>query len=412
MFRTLIALALTLLVCDAALAASLKLQITAADQAEINIPVTVAIPTATAGDAQTATVSLSDGTKLTGQLTAPRLLSSADAAKERELTFVVPKLDAGAKLTATVEFGGGASGEQFRWKDEPGKSLDLLYGDKPVLRYMYEALDDSSAERRHETFKVYHHVFDMDGENLLTKGPGGLFQHHRGLFYGFNRISYSVDGQKQNADVWHCNHGESQAHVQVLKSEAGPVLGRQLLQVEWRGRNGEAFAEEQRELTVYRTPEGRLIEFASRLNSKVEDLKLDGDPQHAGFQFRATQFVPDNTAKKTFYIRPDGKGKPGAFRNWPGQKEHVDLPWNVLVFEAFDKTYSSCYLDRPTNPKPARFSERDYGRFGSYFATDVSPEKPLDVNYRIYLTEGEIAPEAIAESYASFNQPPQVSIVE
>ncbi|MCC9604262.1 PmoA family protein [Blastopirellula sp. JC732] len=412
MLRWPIALALTLLVYSAAVAAPLKLQITASDQAEINVPVTVAVPKAAAGDAQVATVALSDGTKLVGQLTAPSLLSKADATKDLELTFVLPKLDAGAKLTATVEFGGSAGGQEYSWKDTPGKSMDLLDGNKPVLRYMYEALDDSSPERRHETFKVYHHVFDLDGNNLLTKGPGGLFPHHRGLFYGFNRISYSADGKKQNADVWHCNNGESQAHIKVISSEAGPVLGRQLLQVEWRGRDGKPFAEEERELTVYRTPEGRLIEFASRLESKVDDLKLDGDPQHAGFQFRATQFVPDNTAKKTFYIRPDGKGKPGAFRNWPGQKEHVDLPWNVLVFEAFDKTYSTCYLDRPTNPKPARFSERDYGRFGSYFATDVPQEEPLEVNYRVYLTEGEIAPDAIAESYASFNQPPQVSIVE
>ncbi|PQO41626.1 DUF6807 family protein [Blastopirellula marina] len=412
MLRWPIALALTLLVCHTASAAALKLEVAATDQDEINIPITVAVPKSTAGDAEVATVTLSDGTKLSGQLTAPRLLSKADAKKDRELTFVLPKLAANAKLTATVDFGGSVGDQQFSWKDQPGKSMDLLFGKQPVLRYMYESLDESSPERRNETFKIYHHVFDMDGENLLTKGPGGLFQHHRGLFYGFNRISYTTDGKKQNADVWHCNNGESQAHVDVLSSEAGPVLGRQLLQIEWRGRDAKPFAVEQREMTVYHTPQGRLIEFASRLDSKVDDLKLDGDPQHAGFQFRATQYVPDNTAKKTFYIRPDGKGKPGAFRNWPGQKEHIDLPWNVLVFEAFDKTYSTCYLDRPTNPKPARFSERDYGRFGSYFATDVPQGKPLDVNYRVYLTEGEISPEAITESYASFNQPPQVSIVE
>ncbi|TWT33403.1 DUF6807 family protein [Blastopirellula retiformator] len=412
MLRWPIAIAFSLLVCTAAVAAPLNLQITASDKDEINVPVTVAVAKSIAGDAKVATIALSNGTEVVGQLTAPSLLSIADAEKDRELTFVLPELASGAEFKGAVDFGDSSGGEQFEWKDEPGKSLDLLYGDKPVLRYMYEALDESSKERRNETFKVYHHVFDLDGENLLTKGPGGLFQHHRGLFYGFNRISYTDDGKKQNADVWHCNNGESQAHIEVVSSQAGPVLGRQLLKIEWRGRNGEAFATELRELTVYHTPKGRLIEFASRLDSQVEDLKLDGDPQHAGFQFRATQHVPDNTAKKTFYIRPDGKGKPGAFRNWPGQQEHVDLPWNVLVFEAFGKTYSTCYLDRPSNPKPARFSERDYGRFGSYFATDVPQDKPLEVNYRVYVTEGEISPEAIAESSASFNQPPQVSIVE
>ncbi|MFI4875455.1 MAG: DUF6807 family protein [Blastopirellula sp. JB062] len=412
MLRLPIALALTLFVSQPVLSASLLLQIAAQDQDEINLPVRISVPKSVAKQAQVAVVALEDGTKLSAQLTPPRLLSDADSESHRELTFVIPELKAGSKLTASVDFGGSLDGANFRWQDEPGKSLDLFDGDKRVLRYMYEALDDSSPARRRETYKVYHHVFDLDGENLLTKGAGGLFPHHRGLFYGFNRISYVADGKSQKADVWHCNNGETQAHIKILQSEAGPVLGRQLLKIEWRGRDGVPFAVERRELTAYRTPQGRLIEFASRLNSLVEDLKLDGDPQHAGFQFRATQFVPDNTAGKTYYVRPDGKDKPGSFRNWPGHKEHINLPWNVLVFEAFDQTYSTCYLDRPTNPKPARFSERNYGRFGSYFAADVPQNKPLEVNYRIYLTEGEISSDAVAASSASFIHPPQVSIVE
>ena len=40
------------------------------------------------------------------------------------------------------------------------------------------------------------------------------------------------------------------------------------------------------------------------------------------------------------------------------------------------------YLDSPSNPKPARYSERAYGRFGSYFETDVTEDMPLNVKYR------------------------------
>jgi len=46
----------------------------------------------------------------------------------------------------------------------------------------------------------------------------------------------------------------------------------------------------------------------------------------------------------------------------------------------------------PRNPKEARFSERDYGRFGSYFEYDLDEGKPLTVNYRLWLQERLMKP--------------------
>jgi len=60
----------------------------------------------------------------------------------------------------------------------------------------------------------------------------------------------------------------------------------------------------QREMTVYAVPGGQLVEFASVLTSTVGKVKLDGDPQHAGFQFRAAQEVAD-AAGLVFVTTPD-----------------------------------------------------------------------------------------------------------
>ena len=79
-------------------------------------------------------------------------------------------------------------------------------------------------------------------------------------------------------------------------------------------------------------------------------MKLDGDPQHAGFQFRASQDVADKTAKQTYYLRPDGKDEPGKFRNWPGDKEHVDLPWYALSFVLDDQRYTAAISNHPEQP--------------------------------------------------------------
>ena len=55
-----------------------------------------------------------------------------------------------------------------------------------------------------------------------------------------------------------------------------------------------------------------------------------------------------------------------------------------------DWWYTAAYLDHPRNPKEARFSERDYGRFGSYFEYDLTPVKPLTIRNRIWFQEGEM----------------------
>ena len=61
------------------------------------------------------------------------------------------------------------------------------------------AHDVSTPERRLETYKPYLHVFDADGTAPITKGAGGDFTHHRGIFIGWNKIS--VGGKTM--DRWH-----------------------------------------------------------------------------------------------------------------------------------------------------------------------------------------------------------------
>ena len=202
---------------------------------------------------------------------------------------------------------------------------------------MFEPIDRSSQERIGETYKVYHHVFDPTGAFYVTKGPGGLFPHHRGLFFGFNRISYG-DGGSQKADIWHCKNGEHQHHRELLAAIGGPAFGRETTRIDWHGRDDKIFAEESREMTAYHVDGGLLIEFACVLESKAGKVRLDGDPQHAGFQFRASQHVPDKTKSQTYYVRPDGKGEPGKFRNWSSKKDeskqnlaHIDFGLECTV---------------------------------------------------------------------------------
>jgi hypothetical protein len=407
MFRSFLTVCCLLTSALVAAEESLKVTVGAGQVARENSPVAVlvALPNELADSAEVV-VTGPDGKQQPGQITRPGLLVQSIKAGDNqfvgEVHIVVPKLAAGESATFTAKI--GKTREEtpvsFQWVDTSKpkgeqdeyaeQSRELRFGARPVLRYMYSKLDESTKESRSATFKPYHHLYDPTGKRLVTKGPGGLFPHHRGIFYGWNKITYGPDG-KQQADVWHCNNGEYQEHAEFLSEEAGPVLGRHRVKINWRGRDGQVFAVEQRELTAYNTPGGELVEFASVLTNPSDDpVKLAGDPQHAGFQFRASQDVPDKTKDQTYYLRPDGKGEPGKFRNWPDDKGHVNLPWHALSFVLDDQRYTCCYLDRPDNPKESRFSERDYGRFGSYFEYVVQKEKPLRVNYRLWLQAGEM----------------------
>ncbi|QDT72242.1 DUF6807 family protein [Lacipirellula limnantheis] len=305
----------------------------------------------------------------------------------------------------TLNIAANAPADRFEWQAPQADHVDLDFDGKPVLRYEMPTLDESSEQTRNDTFKPYHQVFSPDGQTLLTKGTGGLFPHHRGLFYGFNKISY---GDGKQCDMWHCTGKTFQSHEEVIEQTADDDSASQVVAIDWHGQEGELFAHETREIEVRRTKhdsvDGWQIDFASHLETADgKPIHLDGDPQHAGFQFRATQKVPDETAAETYYLRTDGRGQPGDYRNWdhenPAAKENAEnenRPWNAMSFVVDGQRFTVLYLDHPSNPKPARYSERDYGRFGSYFVADVTKDEPLDVKYRLWVQPGEMTVEECA----------------
>lgn len=394
---------------------ALELVVEAGDVDRENTPVRVLVPLPEnqAAFDRAALISV-DEQRLVAQLTDPRLLAAPTGKPggnlvTRELHFILPKLKAGQSKRYSVLVGGVPSTlPAFQWIDNANKYSTLMFDRRAVMVYMYPPYDDSTSQLREATYKVFHHLYDpATGKTLLTKGPGGRYTHHRGIFYGFNKTTY--DGTKK-VDIWHCTGNTHQSHEGFLGSEGGPVVGRHLVAIDWHGINKEVFAKEQRELAVYHIPGGTMVEFASRLKSTGPKIELRGDPQHAGFHFRASNEVAAETARQTYYLRPDGKGGMGETRNWPGRKDHVNLPWDAMSFVVGGKRYTCCYLDNPKNPKEARFSERDYGRFGSYFEYDLDADTPLVVNYRLWLQEGEMNGDAVAALSADFVNPPKVTV--
>lgn len=300
-----------------------------------------------------------------------------------------------------------ATAAEFTWTDSEGKHLELSYDGKPVARYMYEAIDESSPERREVTYKPFCHLYRPGGDQFLTKGPGGKYPHHRGIYYGFSKTSYTdAEGKEhKNIDTWHCRQA-SQVHREFLDREAGEKEARFTARIEWLDNSGKPFASEERTMCFSLEDNDIQVDFTAKLTPLFQSVKLDGDPQHAGFQFRAHNDVNDKTKAKTYYIRPgSGADQPGKTINWSAKNDTEatrDLPWKAMCFSLDDETYTVAYLDSPKNPKPARYSERDYGRFGSYFVAEVPKDSPLTVNYRLRIRKGEMTADEVAAMHRDF----------
>ena len=274
------------------------------------------------------------------------------------------------------------------FKDTKGKQLDILRDGKPLVRYMYE-FDNSTKEKTHETYKVYHHVMDPEGTDTLTKGPGHLYTHHRGIYIGWNKLSHNG----KQSDLWHLRAGEAIKHNKILKQEADKNKSVLSTQIDWIMKGGEVKCiEEIRTVTVHHTDDDAhlLLDFDTRLKAIDGDVDLKGDPEHAGFQYRPHQDT--KSVKYTFH-------KDGI-----DPKKDKDLPWVAESYELRGKKYTVQHMTHPGNPKGAVYSAyRGYGRFGSFFQTDMKSGQTLTLKYRIRITVGDTpSRDALAAEYEKF----------
>lgn len=281
-------------------------------------------------------------------------------------------------------------GRSYRVLVEEGTHADVLDPlGNPILRYMYER-DTSSPERSFDTAKVFAHVIGPGGKETLTKGAGGKFPHHRGIFVGWNRIEQ--DGKLH--DLWHVRN-TLQKHKEFLSTQASEDGAAITSIIAWVGVDGQTLIEEKRTYEVIESSDSyALIDFTTALTAKQGDLKLGGDPEHAGVQFRPSQKVAENqSATYTFH----GKGI--------DPKKDRDLPWVAGSFRIDDQMWTVQHMNHPSNPPGARWSAyRDYGRFGPFTVLEIAEGETVTLRYRFRVTKGDAPPrETMARQFEQFS---------
>ncbi len=272
-----------------------------------------------------------------------------------------------------------------------GKYVDVLQDGKTIARFMCEH-DTSTKEKRHDTYKPYLHVMAADGKTPITKGPGGQFTHHRGIFLGWNKIGF----QGKTFDLWHMKTSEIIFKgVEESKSDSKATMVK--VRLHWMDTDGNVIIDEVRSMTFHHTDDKALFlaDFVCELTAPNGDVSLKGDPEHAGFQFRPSDEVSKNKSSK-YVFHAEGINP----------KADKDLPWVGLNYKLGEKSYSVQHMNHPSNPKGSIYSAyRDYGRFGSFPATNIKKGETLTLKYRIRITEGEMPErEMLAGEFAKYTK--------
>ncbi|MEX2602359.1 MAG: DUF6807 family protein [Balneolaceae bacterium] len=312
--------------------------------------------------------------------------------------WFLAQVPAGESVTYQVTENGDCHGILFNWAETGERVVTLEAGGMPVLEYVHPVYDSENVE---DTKKPFHHVYAPSGDRRITKGVGGLYSHHRGIFFGYNQTRVG----EESYDIWHAYDGERSEHEQIEKEWAGPVFGGHELTIHWKGYEGETFAIETRRLRAFQVSSDRtVIDLETTLRSVAGEIELDGDLQHAGVQFRTAQYVADNS-NQTRYFRPEPWTDHPADEELEDIERFVDLPWNAFQFVIEEDDYTVGYIRHSENPSGGQFSERLYGRFGEFIPTVIDEENPLTLRYRFLIMEGhEVSRETLNSFAAGFQE--------
>ena len=275
------------------------------------------------------------------------------------------------------------------------QALDVQMNGVSWLRTVISPFD---SDRPDQTYKVYTHLMDFEGAFPLTKGVGGRYPHHRGLFIGWNHTH--MGGRV--LDTWHMRAGRTgpdrerfvcqqwTAWENLVSEDAAATHA---ARIDWFVDGESPFIEEVRTLRVFPIGDSmRAVDFQTSLNSLSGSIELRGDPQHAGMQIRMAQEVADNE-DETGYILP-----PGA---------------RVLESDVVEGAWWACgsmpirgkryWVLHMTSPKlvtgEPQYSIRKYGRFGAFFEPVLQEGVPLRLAFRIVWSEKPLDQDRCGELY-------------
>lgn len=226
----------------------------------------------------------------------------------------------------------------------------------------------------------YHEEVVLPGSAaFVTRGEGpGLYPHHRGVFLGWSRVRY--DGR--TADFWHLRDG---ARIVREAHDVGgePGAAERLTSLAWIDGAGHTVLREARHTrAVAEDSDVVVLDYDIVLTTADDEVELDGDAQHAGFQFRAADEVAAAPAS-TATVLADGATPVADVPDGQSGAVIADARWVAQRYTIAGRRCTVLHCDHPDNPRPTVYGVRPYGRFGAFPRVQLRPGQPVRLRYRL-----------------------------
>lgn len=232
--------------------------------------------------------------------------------------------------------------------------------------------------------------------------------HHHALWWSHglaNDIDFWSEGAKAGRTV----------HQKFLEVKSGKKVGRLRSLNEWRSKEGQVIATDERTLKFHRSPaEARLMDFEITIHASNGDLVL-GDTKEGTLAIRIAESMrlkqPKNQPGAGHIVMSTGDkdgdtwGKRAAWCDYYGPSE--------------GRTVGITIMDHPTNPRhPTWWHVRDYGLFAANpFGIHDFEKKPkgtgdlkvaagskVTFRYRFLFHDGDTTAAHVAERFAEYTR--------
>jgi hypothetical protein len=335
--------------------------------------------------------------------------SSPSVQAHRAVPFVLATLFS-LPAAAGAEPGAPAAGSLSVRKVGDAGSLEIVDGQRPVLRYNYAIVpkpadvhDRVSADNRKYSVArcdYIHPLYGAGGE-ILTDDWVPDHPHHRGIYWAWPEVD------------WRGRRGDLHALQMVfarptgkIRTETGEDCAGIVAENEWRWEDGTPIVREEATIRAHRATEaGRAIDLTFRFTAIDEPVQVArrGTSHYGGLNVRLS---PAKDQEITTFTDPAGSAPRRAWSHRSGVPRSGSAAVGFTVLQhPGNPDYPGDWIQYPE----LSWVQPTFPAANSRFT--ISKDRPLELRYRIWISSGKPAPETIRDWWDAFAQEPKPATV-
>lgn len=282
----------------------------------------------------------------------------------------------------------------MKFIDDPVKGkLSILEGKAQILTYCYGNQIRRGLEPKHTRSCFIHPLFSLDGKILTDNFPED-HPHHHGVFWTWP----VVKTRGQDTQTWHSVTPSLRQHfVRWLKRKVDKSTAAITVENVWKLDDEEVVAKETVSLIVYPGNDaGRAIDLELEIQAVGGPLELHGAPdQNKGYGGLSLRGAPmlKGAALTTDQgpLKEDSTNVPFRWADMSTEQlgvsifvspEHPGFPITWLIRNSYAGVINASWPGLRT--------------------VVLQPEKPVTLNYRLYIHRGDAAAGRVRQAYAQY----------